>query len=199
MPTFAYWRGMIKSHRSDGLFDFADILPTALSLAGVTGAKLGDLVPKTTYIDGVDQASFLVADDGLSARRSRPYTLNQYFAAMRVDEFKFVWTAELENAVVQRGDWGGFSGSIFTDTGGALAFNLYTDPKEDVSIGVRHIPMAVPVLGTASFYMKELIKYPPQFKVGNLSNNPPVYDLLPKMQELLRQNMEKNGIGRPSP
>ena len=75
------------------------------------GAKLADLYPKTTYIDGVDQASFLVADDGLSARRSRPYTLNQYFAAIRVDEFKDVWTAELENAVVQRGDWGGFSGS----------------------------------------------------------------------------------------
>jgi arylsulfatase A-like enzyme len=104
VPTFAYWKGTIKPRRSDGLFDFADILPTALSLAGVPGAKLADLYPKTTYIDGVDQASFLVADDGLSARRSRPYTLNQYFAAIRVDEFKYVWTAELENAVVQRGD-----------------------------------------------------------------------------------------------
>jgi arylsulfatase len=199
VPTFAYWKGMIKPRRSDGLFDFADILPTALSLAGVPGAKLADLYPKTTYIDGVDQASFLVADDGLSARRSRPYTLNQYFAAMRVDEFKYVWTAELENAVVQRGDWGGFSGAIFTDSGGAIAFNLYTDPKEDVSIGVRHIPMGVPVLGAAASYMKELIKYPPQFKVGFLSNNPPFYDLLPKMQELLRQNMEKTGAGRPTP
>src|SRR5262249_39005988 len=70
VPTFAYWKGMIKSRRSDGLFDFADILPTALSLAGVPRAKLADLYPKATYIDGVDQASFLVADDGLSARRS---------------------------------------------------------------------------------------------------------------------------------
>ena len=199
VPTFAYWKGMINPRRSDGLFDFADILPTALSLAGVPGAKLADLYPKTTYIDGVDQASFLVADDGLSARRSRPYTLNQYFAAIRVDEFKYVWTAEIENAVVQKGDWGGFSGAIFTESGGGIAFNLYTDPKEDVSIGIRHIPMAVPVMGAAAFYMKELIKYPPQFKVGFLSNNPPVYDLLPKMQELLRQNMEKNGAGRPTP
>jgi arylsulfatase A-like enzyme len=71
--------------------------PTALSLAGVPGAKLADLFPKTTYVDGVDQASFLVADDGLSARRSRPYTLNQYFASMRVDEFKYTFTAEIEN------------------------------------------------------------------------------------------------------
>ena len=199
VPTFAYWKGMIQPRRSDGLFDFADILPTALSLAGVPGAKLADLYPKTTYIDGVDQASFLVADDGLSARRSRPYTLNQYFAAIRIDELKYVWTAELEHAVVQKGDWGGFSGAIFTDSGGGIAFNLYTDPKEDVSIGVRHIPMLVPVMGAAAFYMKELIKYPPQFKIGFLSNNPPVYDILPKMQDLLKQNMEKNGTGRPTP
>ena len=30
-PTFAYWKGMIQPRRSDGLFDFADILPTALA------------------------------------------------------------------------------------------------------------------------------------------------------------------------
>jgi len=79
VPTFVYWKGMIAPRKSDGLFDDADILPTALSLAGVPGAQLADLFPKTTYIDGVDQASFLVADNGLSARRSRIYTLNQYY------------------------------------------------------------------------------------------------------------------------
>jgi hypothetical protein len=68
-----------------------------------------------------------------------------------------------------------------------------------VSIGLRHIPMLVPVEGAAAFYMKELIKYPPQFKIGLLNNNPPVYDLLPKMQDLLKQNMEKNGAGRRTP
>jgi arylsulfatase A-like enzyme len=106
---------MINPRKSDGLFDDADILPTMVSLAGVSGAQLADLFPKTTYIDGVDQASFLVADNGLSARRSRPYTLNQYYAALRIDEFKGVMTAEIENGVVQKGDWGGFSGPIFTD------------------------------------------------------------------------------------
>ena len=40
------------------------------------------LTSRGTRARGVDQASFLVADDGLSARRSRPYTL-QYFAAIR--------------------------------------------------------------------------------------------------------------------
>jgi arylsulfatase A-like enzyme len=109
VPTFVYWKGMIQPRRSEGLFDFADILPTTISLAGYPGAKLTKFFPKTTYIDGVDQASFLVADDGQSARRSRPYTLNQYLASMRVDEFKYTWTAEIENAIVQKGDWGGFS------------------------------------------------------------------------------------------
>ena len=77
--------------------------------------------------------------------------------------------------------------------------NLYTNPQEDVSIGIRHIPMAVPVGGAAVWYMQELIKYPPQFKVGFLSNNPPVYDMLPQMREFMLQNMEKRGTGRLSP
>jgi len=195
VPTFAYWKGMITPRRDDGLFDFADFLPTFLSLAGVPGAKLADLYPKTTYIDGVDQSSWLLAADGHSVRRSRVYTLNQYFAAMRVDEFKYVFTAEVQNGVVQKGDIGGFSGPIFTDSGGAIMFNLYTNPQEDASVGVRHIPMAVPVIGTAGWYMQELIKYPPQFKIGFLTNNPPAYVVLPKLKEL----MEKQGIGRPSP
>ena len=154
VPTFVYWKGMIAPRKSDGLFDLADILPTALDLAGVPGAKLAELFPKSTYIDGVDQASFLIADDGLSARRSRIYTLNQYYSAIRIDEFKGVATGEIENGVVQKGFPGGFSGPVFTDTGGAIVFNLYTNPQEDVSIGIRHIPMAV------------LLQYPPQFKIS---------------------------------
>jgi arylsulfatase A-like enzyme len=188
VPTFAYWKGMINPRRSDGLFDFADFLPTALSLAGVPGAKLAESFPKTTYIDGVDQASFLVADNGQSARRSRPYTINQYFAMMRVDEFKYIFTAEIQGGFFQKGDVGGFSGPIATDTGGAVMVNLYTNPQEDASVGVRHIPMTVPVMAAAGDYMKELVKYPPQFKIGFLSNNPPAYDLLPKLGALMREN-----------
>jgi len=188
---------MINPRRDDGLFDFADILPTAMSLAGVPGAKLAGLYPKTTYIDGVDQVSWLIANEGHSARRSRPYTLNQYFASMRVDEFKYTWTAEIQNGIVQKGDWGGFSGSIFTDTGGTVCFNLYTNPQEDVRVRVRHIPMMVPVIATAGWYMSELVKYPPQFKIGFLSNNPPVYDVLPKVKEMMEKNAGK--VGRPTP
>ena len=43
--------------------------------------------------------------------------------------------------------------------------------------------------------VKELIKYPPQFKIGFLSNNPPVYDLLPKAREA-RATAVKPGLAR---
>jgi len=192
VPTFVYWKGMIPPRRSDGLFDFADLLPTILSLDGHAGKDITQYFAKTTYIDGVDQASFLTADDGESARRSRPYTLNQYLSAMRVDEFKYIFTAEIENAFFQKGYIGGFSGGIFTDTGGLVIVNLYTDPQEDVGIGARHLPAEGAVVSASGEYMKELIKYPPKFKVGFLGNNPPIYDLLPKMKEV----MEKSRRGK---
>lgn len=98
-----------------------------------------------------------------------------------------------------RVDGGGFSGGIFTDTGGGITFNLYTNPQEDVSNGIRHIPMGVPIMAASAAYMKDLIKYPPQFKIGFMSNNPPVYDLLPQMQKMHQENIEKQGAGRPTP
>jgi len=188
VPTFAYWRGMIKPRRSEGLFDLADLYNTSISLAGKPGAEVADFVSKSTYIDGVDQTGMLLADNGESARRSRIYTLNQYFAMVRVDEFKYIFTAEIQNGFFEKGDVGGFSGPIATETGGAVMVNLYTNPQEDASIGVRHIPASVPLIGTAGDYMKELMKYPPQFKIGFASNNPPLYNL----REQLAGNADGN-------
>ncbi len=109
--------------------------------------------------------------------------MNQYFSAMRIDEFKYTFTAEIENGFVQKGSWGGFSGPIATETGGVVITNLYTNPQEDVSIGVRHIPMDVPLLCATGDYYEELIAYPPRFKIGFISNNPPIYHILPKAKE----------------
>ena len=199
VPTFVYWKGMIAPRKSDGLFDLADILPTTLHLAGYPGAKLAELFPKKTYIDGVDQTGFLVGENGLSARRSRIYTLNQYYSAIRIDEFKATTTGEIEDGIMKRGYTGGFSGSIFTDTGGAVVVNLYTNPQEDVSVGVRHIPMAVPLGTTGGWYLKELFEYPPQFKVGFMSNNPPIYDMIPIGEMAIKGWIKKHGFGRFQP
>jgi arylsulfatase len=128
------------------------------------------MVPDTTYIDGVDQTGFLLADNGQSNRYSRIYTYNQYFAMVRLDEFKFIFTTEVQNGLFQRGDWGGFSGSVVTETGGATMVNLYTNPQEDVNIGVRHLPAYTRLTPEVSRYRAVLKKYPPQFRVGFAGN-----------------------------
>lgn len=179
VPTFVYWKNMIKPRKSEGLFDQADIFNTLISLAGVPGAKVAEYLPKERYVDGVDQASFLVADQGQSARRSRIYTMNQYVSATRVDEFKYIMTAQIEDGFFKRGNTGGFSGPIATETGGGIMVNLYTNPQEDVSVGIRHLPLTVPIGNTLGTYLLELAKYPPNFQIGFLSNNPPLYDIAP--------------------
>ncbi len=170
VPTFVYWKGMIEPRKSDGLFDLADLFNTMASIAGKPGASLATMVPKDHYVDGIDQASFLLAEDGQSSRRSRIYTLNQFLSAVRIDEFKAHFTLELEKAVFPRGYQAGFSGAVITQTGGALMVNLYTDPKEDVSSGVRHIPLGVVLAAETQRYQEVLKKYPPQCKIGFAGN-----------------------------
>jgi len=172
VPTFAYWKGMIKPHKSDGIFDMADLFNTCLSIAGIPGAGVTKYLPKDRYVDGVDQTSFLLADEGESCRYSRIYTLNQFLSGVRIDEFKLIIAAELEGAMFPRGYTAGFSGSIVTQTGGTTMVNLYTNPQEDVSIGVRHLPITMPLLAEVTRYTEVLKKYPPQEKVGFPGSSP---------------------------
>jgi len=171
VPTFVYWKGMIAPRRSDGLFDLADIFNTCISLAGSPGAEVSKYLPKDRYVDGIDQTSFFLAESGLSNRRSRIYTLNEYFSGVRIDEFKLISVLELEKSIFQRGFQAGFSGSIVTETGGATVVNLYADPKEDVSVGVRHIPAAVVLGAEFTRYSDVLKKFPPRIKVDFGASN----------------------------
>jgi arylsulfatase len=191
VPTFAYWKGTVRPRRSEGLFDLADVMPTVMSLVGHPGKELAALLPATTYVDGVDQASFLVADDGQSARKARIYTLNQYLSGIRVDEFKYVFTAEIENAFFQRGYWGGFTGAVATVTGGVAMVNLYVDPKEDVGSGVRQVPMAVSVGAELDAYVRDLMRYPPRSQIGFNDNNPALYNTLPGTRALIEEELKK--------
>jgi len=166
VPTFVYWKGVISPRKSDGLFDLADLFNTCISVAGAPAAEVAKYVPKDRYVDGIDQTSFLVAENGLSNRRSRIYTLNQHLSGVRIDEFKLIGALELEKALFPRGYQAGFSGAIVTETGGVTMVNLYTDPKEDVNVGVRHIPATV-VLGAEYMrYSGVLQKFPARVKVG---------------------------------
>jgi len=56
--------------------------------------------------------------------------------------------------------------------------------------------MAVPLGTTAGDYLKLLFEYPPQFKVGFMSNNPPVYDVLPVGEMAVDAWIKKHGFGR---
>jgi arylsulfatase len=171
VPTFVYWKGVVSPRKSDGLFDLGDLFNTCISVAGAPGAEAAKFVPKDRYIDGIDQASFLIADKGLSNRRSRIYTLNAHFSAVRIDEFKFISSLELEKAIFPRGYQAGFSGAIVGETGGATMVNLYTDPQEDVNIGIRHIPAAVVLGAEYTRYLEVLKKFPARIKVGFTGGN----------------------------
>ncbi len=166
VPTFVYWKGMISPRKSDGLFDLGDLFNTCVSIAGVPGAEIAKHLPKDRYVDGIDQTSFLVADNGLSNRRSRFYTLNQHLSGVRIDEFKLIAALELEKAIFPRGYQAGFSGAIVTETGGVTMVNLYTDPQEDVNSGIRHIPATVVLGAEMGRYLEVLKRFPPRVKVG---------------------------------
>lgn len=165
VPTFVYWKGMIQPRRSEGLFDYADIFNTAVSLGGAPGKKVTNYLPDDRYTDGIDQTSFLLADEGQSNRRSVIYTMNSHLAAVRVDEFKMELVVQLQDAIWSGGNLGGFSGAIIPETGGVTVVNLYTNPQEDVSVGIRHLPVTIPLGQEASRYAAVLEKYPPRISV----------------------------------
>jgi hypothetical protein len=76
--------------------------------------------------------------------------------------------------------------------------SLHTNPQEDASIGVHHIPMYVPVVGAAGFYLQELVKHPQQFKIDFMANRSPMNNLIPNAKEMMEQSIQK-GVGRPTP
>ena len=165
VPTFAYFKDVIAPRKSEGLFDLADIFPTALSLAGKPGAELSKLLPADRYVDGIDQTSYLLADGGLSNRKSILYWMGSTFAAVRVDEFKVHRAVQITDLITKKGYNAGFSGGVIDKTGGLVMFNLYTNPQEDDSIGIRHIPMWNLVNMEFMRYRGVLQKFPPSFKL----------------------------------
>lgn len=165
VPTFVYWKGMIEPRKSEGLFDLSDLFPTALSLTGKTGAEVAALVPAKTYIDGVDQASFLLGTKGQSNRRAVHYFWNGQLSAVRIDEFKYHLLVQQPYAITQRGSQGGFSGTIMPTAGGTI-FNLYTNPQEDNTIGIRHIPMGVALQAEEQAYKEILKQYPAKVQIS---------------------------------
>ena len=163
VPFVLAWPGMIDAGRvSDGIFDFNDVLPTVLALAGAP-----DAVPDDRFIDGVDQTSFWLAPDGLSNRKYHYYWLGQAFSALRCGEYKFMLNA-VGDDVVSQGDvhgTGGFSGVLQKFPYGKL-FNLYLDPKETHSYMIRKLAYQEALVGQVGRHYSTFSKYPGKLVVG---------------------------------
>jgi hypothetical protein len=81
-----------------------------------------------------------------------------------MDEFKFMILFQLPNLVALNGYHGGISG-VAVPTAGATSFNLYTNPQEDDSVAVRHLPMAVPFDAELKRYADVLQKFPARIQI----------------------------------
>ena len=154
VPAIAYWRGMIKPGReSDDLFDLMDLYNTSLALAGIS-----DKIPTERYIDGVDQTSFLLADDGRSKREKVYIWAQADLMAMRMYEYKIH-----VKVVEQKSQWLWTDMSTITDVGLApWLFNLYIDPKEEYPVGHRMNAWLASMAAELKAHAATFKKYPPK-------------------------------------
>ncbi len=151
VPGIAYWPGMIRAGReSDGLFDLLDLFNTRLALAGI-------LPPDDRYIDGVDQTSFLLADDGRSNRESVFMYSERNLTAIRWEEFKIHFKV-FQNTI----PGSNLDESTLVPTGlSPWVYNLYLDPKEQKRVGHRTFEWAFPrILSLVGRHMATYQKYP---------------------------------------
>ncbi len=157
VPGIVYWPGTIKAGRvSDGLFDLADLFNTAIALAGAE-----DKIPTDRYIDGVDQTSFLLADDGESNRKSVFYYLNEKLAAVRWNEYKaHAYIVEVGNGEYEA--MGSMQNATIQQAAKAIFYNLYTDPKERSAVTIRKLWLAPILQGEMARHKMTLMKYPPK-------------------------------------
>lgn len=130
VPGIAYWPGMITPRpANDGLFDLMDLFNTSLAIAGIS-----DQISNKRYIDGIDQSSFLLADDGESARQAVYMYGGNSMVALRWKEYKIHTSVYLTQQPMRNLDE-----SVLTSTGDwPWVYNLYMDPKEQRSTGHRY-------------------------------------------------------------
>ena len=171
VPGIAYWKGMIKAGReSDGLFDLADLFNTALTLANVDLTNTSN-IPSTTYIDGIDQTSFLLSDTGLSNRKYVYYWLTNAFSGIRSGEYKYMLTGTYSEYLGDTWNAGGLSGAL-TRFAYSKLFNLYLDPKETRDFFIRKVVYEHYFKSAASAHLTSMTTYPAKVSISPLSTLP---------------------------
>ncbi len=155
IPGIAFWNGVISVGReSDELFDLMDLFGTALHLAGVANDKL----PTDRYYDSIDQTSFLLHDQGNSNREAVHFWWGSELMACRMREYKAHIKVVLPQAPHMHID-------LATLHSVGLApwlFNLYIDPKEEMTVGHRRNAWLATVTGRLKEHAATFKKYPPK-------------------------------------
>lgn len=154
VPGIAYWPKMIKAgQESAELFDLMDLFNTTLALAGAD-----DKIPTDRYIDGIDQSSFLLVENG-NSRREKVFIWAQYTpVAMRMLEYK-IFMKVMET----KAQWLDIDMATMTDVGLApWLFNLYIDPKEQYPVGHRLNPWLASLGQEFKAHAATFKKYPPK-------------------------------------
>lgn len=153
VPGIAYWPNMIKPGRvSDGLFDVMDLFNTSLALGGVA-----DKIPTERYIDGVDQTSFLLNDNG-ETNRQAVFCYNQAdFSGLRWGEFKAYFKVQLTEQ-----PFSNISMSTYVPVGvSPWVFDIYRDPKERLSRSNGEFEWVYgPILQMYALHAATFVKYP---------------------------------------
>ncbi len=154
VPGIAYWRGMIAPGReSDDVFDLMDLFNTCVNLAGAN-----DAIPTDVYIDGIDQTSFLLHDDGESNRECVYFWWKTDLMALRMREYKWHQHVILPQSTFMHIDM-----AIVHDVGTApWMFNLYIDPKEELPVGHRMNAWLASLGAEAAAHMRTFQTYPPK-------------------------------------
>jgi arylsulfatase len=164
VPGIVTWPGLVDADRSsDGIFAFADLFPTTLTLAGAA-----DAVPDDRFVDGIDQTSFLLADTaiegGRSHRKYHYYWLQTMFSALRCGEYKMMVSSisDDDRDVVNPG---GFTGSERRYPYGRL-YNLYLDPKETHSYLIRKLAYIEAFTNGIGRHLGSFARFPPKNQTG---------------------------------
>jgi arylsulfatase len=154
VPGIAYWKGLISPGReSDQVFDLMDLFNASLRLAGVLNK-----IPTDRYIDGIDQTSFLLADDGKSNREKVYIWSEKNLMAMRMYEYR------IHVKVIQhQAQWLNIDMTTVTNVGLApWLFNLYIDPKEEYPVGHRMNAWLASMAAELRAHAATFKKYPPK-------------------------------------
>jgi arylsulfatase len=166
VPGIFCWPGMIQGGQvSDGLFDFNDLMPTLLALAGEAGR-----LPADRYIDGVDQSAFLLSPGGLSHRKFHYYWLMQNFSGLRCGEYKMLLTSTSDDETDAAGP-GGFTGILQRHAYPKL-FNLYLDPKEQHNYLTRKLAYVEAFQVGMRRHLASFKRFPPKQVMGLAAADP---------------------------